>query len=180
MYAVLRSAEHLDAPVITTFKFKGRTSDKHPLAYGVIGRFGTPASPRTCCSLGSRTMSIWMSRFASVDTVISVDVGRNVCSFGRHFESERRDGRPGRQLGAGQDQQGTERRAVGGSPDLADQLRVLRLPPFVASDSAAYAQLCGALVIRAEHWDELDEVILGALSQEGPSLVPVTCDVDLA
>jgi pyruvate oxidase len=35
-------AEHLGAPVITTFKAKGQLSDEHPLACGVLGRSGTP------------------------------------------------------------------------------------------------------------------------------------------
>jgi thiamine pyrophosphate-dependent acetolactate synthase large subunit-like protein/nitrite reductase/ring-hydroxylating ferredoxin subunit len=35
-------AEHLDAPIITTFKGKGLVPDDHPLACGVLGRSGTP------------------------------------------------------------------------------------------------------------------------------------------
>jgi thiamine pyrophosphate-dependent acetolactate synthase large subunit-like protein len=35
-------AEHLDAPIITTFKAKGFVADSHPLAAGVLGRSGTP------------------------------------------------------------------------------------------------------------------------------------------
>ncbi len=37
-------AEHLGAPVITTFKAKGQISDHHPLACGVIGHSGTPVA----------------------------------------------------------------------------------------------------------------------------------------
>ncbi|MCU0307583.1 MAG: thiamine pyrophosphate-binding protein [Thermoleophilia bacterium] len=40
--AVLGLAEHLDAPVVTTFKAKGLVPEDHPLAGGVIGRSGTP------------------------------------------------------------------------------------------------------------------------------------------
>jgi pyruvate oxidase len=39
---VLELAEHIDAPVITTFKAKGLVPDGHPLACGVLGRSGTP------------------------------------------------------------------------------------------------------------------------------------------
>ena len=39
---VLELAEHIDAPVITTFKAKGLVQDGHPLACGVLGRSGTP------------------------------------------------------------------------------------------------------------------------------------------
>ncbi len=39
---VLRLAEKIDAPVITTFKAKGSIGDDHPLACGVLGRSGTP------------------------------------------------------------------------------------------------------------------------------------------
>ena len=37
-------AEHLDAPVITTFKAKGLVPDDHPLACGVLGRSGIPVA----------------------------------------------------------------------------------------------------------------------------------------
>jgi pyruvate oxidase len=39
---VLLLAEHIDAPIITTFKAKGLVHDGHPLACGVLGRSGTP------------------------------------------------------------------------------------------------------------------------------------------
>ncbi len=42
MAAVTALAEHLQAPVVTTFKGKGLISDAHPLAGGVLGRSGTP------------------------------------------------------------------------------------------------------------------------------------------
>ncbi|MBX3286479.1 MAG: thiamine pyrophosphate-binding protein [Actinobacteria bacterium] len=42
MDAVVRLAEHLGAPVVTTFKAKGQVSDHHPLGCGVLGRSGTP------------------------------------------------------------------------------------------------------------------------------------------
>ena len=35
-------AEHLNCPVVTTFKAKGQIPDTHPLAGGVLGRSGTP------------------------------------------------------------------------------------------------------------------------------------------
>ncbi len=44
MAAVLRLAERLQAPVLTTFKAKGLVSDSHPLACGVLGRSGTPVA----------------------------------------------------------------------------------------------------------------------------------------
>ncbi|MEM8548162.1 MAG: thiamine pyrophosphate-binding protein [Pseudomonadota bacterium] len=37
-------AEHLHAPVMTTFKAKGQIADSHPLAAGVLGRSGTPVA----------------------------------------------------------------------------------------------------------------------------------------
>ena len=37
-------AEHLGAPVLTTFKAKGLISDRHPLGAGVLGRSGTPVA----------------------------------------------------------------------------------------------------------------------------------------
>ena len=41
---VVALAEHLNAPVLTTFKAKGQISDDHPLAAGVLGRSGTPVA----------------------------------------------------------------------------------------------------------------------------------------
>lgn len=42
MDKVIKCAEKLNTPVITTFKAKGQISDSHPLAGGVLGRSGTP------------------------------------------------------------------------------------------------------------------------------------------
>jgi len=42
MDSIIRLAEKIEAPVITTFKGKGLISDDHPLACGVLGRSGTP------------------------------------------------------------------------------------------------------------------------------------------
>jgi thiamine pyrophosphate-dependent acetolactate synthase large subunit-like protein/nitrite reductase/ring-hydroxylating ferredoxin subunit len=42
MAEVIALAEHLGAPVATTFKGKGLISDHHPLGCGVMGRSGTP------------------------------------------------------------------------------------------------------------------------------------------
>lgn len=41
---VVRLAEALGAPVLTTFKGKGLISDRHPLGAGVLGRSGTPVA----------------------------------------------------------------------------------------------------------------------------------------
>src|SRR5689334_7883692 len=41
---VVRLAEHLGAPVLTTFKAKGLVPDTHPLGAGVLGRSGTPVA----------------------------------------------------------------------------------------------------------------------------------------
>lgn len=42
MTEVLALAEHLGAPIVTTFKAKGLVGDRHPLGCGVLGRSGTP------------------------------------------------------------------------------------------------------------------------------------------
>ena len=44
---VLRLADRIDAPVITTFKAKGAVPDDHPLAAAVLGRSGTPVGSAT-------------------------------------------------------------------------------------------------------------------------------------
>jgi thiamine pyrophosphate-dependent acetolactate synthase large subunit-like protein len=45
--AVIRLAEHIDAPIITTFKAKGLVGDDHPLACGTLGRSGTRVAAAT-------------------------------------------------------------------------------------------------------------------------------------
>lgn len=42
MDAIIELAEHLGAPVLTTFKAKGQIGDDHELGCGVLGRSGTP------------------------------------------------------------------------------------------------------------------------------------------
>ena len=42
MASISQLAEHLGAPIATTFKGKGLISDHHPLGTGVLGRSGTP------------------------------------------------------------------------------------------------------------------------------------------
>ncbi|MFT5084089.1 MAG: pyruvate oxidase [Lentisphaeria bacterium] len=42
MPAIIKLAERLNCPVVTTFKAKGQMPDEHPLAAGVLGRSGTP------------------------------------------------------------------------------------------------------------------------------------------
>lgn len=42
MEHIIKFAEKIEAPVITTFKGKGLIADKHQLAGGVVGRSGTP------------------------------------------------------------------------------------------------------------------------------------------
>ena len=46
-------------------------------------------------------------------------------------------------------------------------------------DFAAYAELCGALGIRVERADQLDDALSGALAHAGPALVEVVADPDL-
>jgi thiamine pyrophosphate-dependent acetolactate synthase large subunit-like protein/nitrite reductase/ring-hydroxylating ferredoxin subunit len=41
---IVRLAEHLNAPIVSTFKAKGIVADDHPLAAGVLGRSGTPVA----------------------------------------------------------------------------------------------------------------------------------------
>ena len=44
---VVELAEHLDAPITTTFKAKGLAGDDHPLACGTLGRSGIPVASQT-------------------------------------------------------------------------------------------------------------------------------------
>ena len=42
MDSIIKLAEHLGAPIVTTFKAKGQIGDDHELGCGVLGRSGTP------------------------------------------------------------------------------------------------------------------------------------------
>jgi pyruvate oxidase len=42
MHSIIKLAEKLHCPVMTTFKAKGQIADDHPLGCGVLGRSGTP------------------------------------------------------------------------------------------------------------------------------------------
>lgn len=60
--AVMALAEHLDAPVISTFKAKGIFPDDHALGCGVLGRSGIPVASQTvaqadCGRVASRPSS---------------------------------------------------------------------------------------------------------------------------
>jgi pyruvate oxidase len=46
-------------------------------------------------------------------------------------------------------------------------------------DFAAYAELCGALGVRVETADQLDDALARALAHGGPALIDVVCDPDL-
>jgi thiamine pyrophosphate-dependent acetolactate synthase large subunit-like protein len=46
-------------------------------------------------------------------------------------------------------------------------------------DFAAYAELCGALGLRVETADQLDDALARALAHDGPALIDVVCDPDL-
>ncbi len=44
---------------------------------------------------------------------------------------------------------------------------------------AAYAELCGALGIRVEKKEDLDDAVERALAHDGPALVEIIADVEL-
>ena len=113
MKFVIKLAEKLKAPVLTTFKAKGQIADNHPLAAGVLGRSGTPVAswcmnesdlllvygasfsnhtgitakkPIIQVDLDPMTLGKFHSVLVPDDAVIAVDVGNNTYSFGRYFE----------------------------------------------------------------------------------------------
>jgi pyruvate oxidase len=65
---VIKLAEMIDAPVITTFKAKGLISDNHPLGCGVLGRSGTPVGSSM---MGQSDLLIVLGASFSVHTGIS-------------------------------------------------------------------------------------------------------------
>ncbi len=61
-------AEHLEAPVVTTFKAKGLIPDDHPLACGVLGRSGIPVAS---VMMGTADLLIVLGASFSVHTGIA-------------------------------------------------------------------------------------------------------------
>jgi pyruvate oxidase len=66
--AVLRLAEKIDAPIISTFKAKGMISDSHPLRCSTLGRSGTPVASYL---MGKSDLLIVLGASFSVHTGIS-------------------------------------------------------------------------------------------------------------
>jgi len=317
MDAVIALAEHLGAPVLTTFKAKGQIPDRHPLGCGVLGRSGTPVAswmmnesdllivfgasfsnhtgiatykpvvqvdtdpmalgrfnPVDVPVLGDAGVTarmlieripadasrddqaadvaarwaIWraekarrvaddrgrgvssaavfdaMTRLGPADAVISVDVGNNAYSFGRYFECDRQTVLMSGYLGSigfgypaalGAACAEPHRRSIAVTGDggygqylaelttavkyhlpvlhvlldnselakISKEQRAVEMDVWQTSlhnpDFAEYARLCGALGIRVERNDQLDEALGRALAHDGPSLVHVICDVEL-
>ncbi|MDJ0924880.1 MAG: thiamine pyrophosphate-binding protein [Acidimicrobiia bacterium] len=98
---IIELAEHIDAPVITTFKAKGLIPEDHPLACGTLGRSGTPvasavmgksdcllvlgASFSNHTGISSKKPTIQvdydrlaLGRFHSVDVPVWGEIGRTV------------------------------------------------------------------------------------------------------
>jgi pyruvate oxidase len=79
---IVALAEHLDAPVITTFKAKGLIPDDHPLACGVLGRSGIPVASihmgRADCILALGASFSEHTGIATYVPTIQVDLDRMV------------------------------------------------------------------------------------------------------
>ncbi|MBS1836895.1 MAG: Rieske 2Fe-2S domain-containing protein [Actinobacteria bacterium] len=317
MQDVIALAEHLGAPVLTTFKAKGQIPDRHPLGCGVLGRSGTPVAswimnesdllvvfgasfsnhtgiatykpvvqvdtdpmalgrfnPVDVPVLGDAGVTarmlieripsdgarddqaadvaarwaIWraekarrvaddsgrgvssaavfdaMTRLVPADAVISVDVGNNAYSFGRYFECDRQTVLMSGYLGSigfgypaalGAAVAEPHRRSIAVTGDggygqylaelttavkyhlpvlhvlldnselakISKEQRAVEMDVWQTSlhnpDFAEYARLCGALGIRVDRNDQLDDALRRALAHDGPSMVHVVCDADL-
>jgi thiamine pyrophosphate-dependent acetolactate synthase large subunit-like protein len=65
---ILKLAEYIQAPVVTTFKAKGLIPDSHPLACGVLGRSGIPVAS---VIMGTSDLLIVLGASFSVHTGIA-------------------------------------------------------------------------------------------------------------
>ena len=106
---VIRLAEKLDAPVVTTFRAKGLIGDDHPLACGTLGRSGTRVAAATMSSadvllvLGASFSNhtgisekkttiqvdadrLTLGKFHPVDLPILSDIGAFLAEVGERFE----------------------------------------------------------------------------------------------
>ncbi|MCH7498361.1 MAG: Rieske 2Fe-2S domain-containing protein [Candidatus Marinimicrobia bacterium] len=87
---VLRLAEKLAAPIVTTFKAKGMVPDNHPLACGVLGRSGIPVAS---IMMGSADLLITFGTSFSVHTGIAeylptIQVDRDRMTLGKFHPVE--------------------------------------------------------------------------------------------
>lgn len=82
---IRKLAEHLEAPVVTTFKAKGLFPDDHPLACGVLGRSGIPVAS---VMMGTADLLIVLGASFSVHTGIAdyvptIQVDRDRMTLGK-------------------------------------------------------------------------------------------------
>ena len=87
---VLRFAEKLAAPIVTTFKAKGLVPDSHPLACGVLGRSGIPVASSM---MGTADLLITFGTSFSVHTGIAeyiptIQVDRDRMTLGKFHPVE--------------------------------------------------------------------------------------------
>ena len=87
---VLRFAEKITAPVVTTFKAKGLVPDSHPLACGVLGRSGIPVASTM---MGTADLLITFGTSFSVHTGIAeyiptIQVDRDRMTLGKFYPVE--------------------------------------------------------------------------------------------
>ncbi|MCH7574365.1 MAG: Rieske 2Fe-2S domain-containing protein [Candidatus Marinimicrobia bacterium] len=87
---VLRFAEKITAPVVTTFKAKGLVPDSHPLACGVLGRSGIPVASTM---MGTADLLITFGTSFSVHTGIAeyiptIQVDRDRMTLGKFHPVE--------------------------------------------------------------------------------------------
>lgn len=103
-------AEHIDAPVITTFKAKGLIGDRHPLGCGVLGRsgtrvgsaimgradllvvFGASFSNHTGISKNKTTIQVdfdrmMLGKFHAVDVPLWGEIGRTIAAMMARLEA---------------------------------------------------------------------------------------------
>lgn len=106
------------------------------------------------------------SRQIPEDAIIAVDVGNNTYSFGRYFECRRQAILMSGYLGS-----------IGFS--LPAAMGAWAATSLVNPSFADYAGLCGALGIRVEDPEELDDAMARALAHDGPSLVEMISDPEL-
>jgi pyruvate oxidase len=141
---VLRLAEHIDAPVITTFKAKGAVPDDHPLAASVLGRSGTPIGSATMAkadallvlgaSFSNHTgIATWvptiqvdfdrmmLGKFHPVEVPLWGEIGRTLSMLCDRLDAaDRPDVRP--TLAGRWDRWRTEKRTRASAPDPGDRI----------------------------------------------------------
>ena len=183
---IVRLAEAMTAPVLTTFKAKGQIPDRHPLAGGVLGRSGTAIA-----SWFMNEADLLLVLGASFSNHTGIDSKKRIIQvdFDRKVVAVSGDGGFGQCLA---EVTTAVKYGMNITHVLLNNFELGKISKEQRSghwevwqtslhnpNFAAYAELCGARGIRVTDADQLDDAPAEALAHPGPSTVEILTDPEL-